>query len=102
MKPLRPEAEFFAGVMKNEGIQIAGVTPDLTTEEIRKAKKFSLVKADEILLRLKENPCENWVVLDDLELHNSEIAQHQVQTDAEVGLTKMDVEKAITILQRTI
>ena len=100
MKPLRPEAEFFANAMKNEGIKISGVTPDLTTEEIRKAKKFSLVKADEILLWLKENPSENWVVLDDLELHSSEIAEHQVKTDAEVGLTEMDVEQAVAILTK--
>ena len=98
MKPLRPEAEFFANAMKKVGITIAGVTPDLTTEEIRKTKKFSLVKADEIFLWLKENPTDNWVVLDDLELHNSEIEKHQVKTDAEVGLTTKDVEKAITIL----
>ena len=98
MKPLRPEAEFFANAMKKVEITIAGVTPDLTTEEIRKTKKFSLVKADEILLWLKENPSDNWVVLDDLELHNSEITKHQVKTDAEVGLTTKDVEKATAIL----
>ena len=98
MNPLRHEAEFFANAMKNEGIQIAGVTPDLTTEEIRKTKKFSLVKADEILQWLRENPTDNWVVIDDLELHNSEIAGRQVQTDAEVGLTESDVEKAVNIL----
>ncbi|WP_027207955.1 HAD domain-containing protein [Butyrivibrio fibrisolvens] len=98
MKPLRTEADFLANTMKEAGITIAGVTPDLTTEEIRKTKKFSLVKADEILLWLKDNPSANWVVLDDLELHNSEIEKHQVKTDAEVGLTTKDVEKAITIL----
>lgn len=98
MKPLRPEAEFFANAMKKVGITIAGVTPDLTTEDIRKTKKFSLVKADEILLCLKENPSDNWVVLDDLEFHNSEITKHQVKTDAEVGLTTKDVEKATAIL----
>ena len=98
MNPKRPEAEFFANAMREEGIQISGVTPDLTTEEIRKAKKFSLVKADEILQWLKENPADNWVVLDDLELHNEDIEKHQVQTNAEVGLTTKDVEKAIVIL----
>ncbi|SEL64876.1 hypothetical protein SAMN04487770_11448 [Butyrivibrio sp. ob235] len=98
MKPLRPEAAFFADTMKSEGIRIAGVTPDLTTEEIRKTKKFSMVKADEILLWLEENSYDNWVVLDDLELNNIEIGKHQVKTDAEVGLTVMDVERAVTIL----
>lgn len=98
MRPLRPEADFFADAMQNEGIQIAGVTPDLTTEEIRRTKKFSLVKADEILQWLKESPHGNWVVIDDLELNNSEIRRHQVKTDAEVGITEKDVDKAIAIL----
>lgn len=98
MNPKRPEAEFFANAMKAEGIEISGVTPDLTTEEIRRTKKFSLVKADEILQWLKENSFDNWVVIDDLELHNEKIAKHQVQTDAEVGLTDKDVEMAMTIL----
>ena len=88
--------------MANEDMIISGVTPDLTTEEIRKAKKFSLVKADEILTWLKENPSDNWVVLDDLDLNNPEIQSHQVKTDPEVGLTDQDVEKAITILTRRI
>ena len=98
MNPLKPAAEFFVNAMASEGISISGVTPDLTTEEIRKAKKFSLVKADEILTWLKENPSDNWVVLDDLDLNNSEIENHQVKTDPEVGLTDHDVEKAIKIL----
>ena len=34
-------------------MKISGLTPDLTTKEIRKTKKFSLVKADEILLWLE-------------------------------------------------
>ncbi len=100
MNPLRPEAEYFADAMKKEGISIAGVTPDLTTEEIRITKKFSLVKADEILLWLKENACDNWVVLDDLDLHNSEISGHQVMTNADRGLTEADVEKAVAILTK--
>ena len=47
---------------------------------------------------MKENPSDNWVVLDDLDLNNSEIENHQVKTDPEVGLTDHDVEKAIKIL----
>ncbi|QFJ55082.1 HAD domain-containing protein [Pseudobutyrivibrio xylanivorans] len=98
MKPNRAEARFFTDVLEKEGILISGVTPDLTTEEIRKAKKFSLVKADEILQWLKDNPTDNWLVIDDLDLHNSEITSHQVKTDAEVGLTENDVEKALDLL----
>ena len=81
-------------------MSIYGVTPDLTTEEIRKNKKFSLVKADEILKWLDDNSSfTKWVVLDDLDLHNEEVARHQVKTDPEIGLTEKDVEKAIEILK---
>ena len=83
-----------------EGIQIDGITPDLTTEEIRRTKKFSLVKAEEILLWVKmHEDIRGWVVIDDLDLHNETIEVHQVKTDATVGLTVEDVEKSKKILQ---
>ena len=101
MNPTRSEAKYFADVMAREGITISGVTPDLTTEEIRKTKKFSLVKADEILKWLQEHKeYTNWVVLDDLDLHNSVTEAHQVRTNPEVGITKEDVEKAKLFLQQ--
>ena len=99
LKPKRPEAEFLANVMAKENVVISGVTPDLTTEEIRKTKKLSLVKADEILLWLKENPFDNWLVIDDLDLHNSVVEKHQIKTNAEIGLTEEDVKKAYEILR---
>ena len=99
LKPLRPEAEHLLETMQSEDITIDGVTPDLTTEEIRRSKKFSLVKADEILLWMKENgEFANWVVLDDLDLHNSEVEKHQIKPDPNVGITKEDVDKALIIL----
>ena len=59
------------GLFAKEGLTIDGLTPDLTTEEIRRTKKFSLVKAEEILLWLKlHDDITEWVVLDDLDLHN--------------------------------
>jgi hypothetical protein len=78
---------------------VAGMTPDLTTDEIRRTKKFSKVKADEILKWLENHPeTDSWVVLDDLELHNEIIAKYQVMTNPEQGLTEADVEKALGIL----
>lgn len=99
LKPLRSEAEYLADLLGKEGMVVSGMTPDLTTEEIRKTKKFSKVKADEILMWLKNHPeTERWVVIDDLELHNDEIAKKQVMTDPEQGLTEEDVERALGIL----
>ena len=100
LKPLRKEAENLRTLLEKEGLTIAGVTPDHATDEIRESKKFSLVKAGEILAWLgQHNDVDNWVVLDDLDLHNEKIGMHQVKTDQRVGLTIEDVEKAKSILQ---
>lgn len=45
LKPLCTEAAKLTALLAKENLYISGVTPDLTTEEIRKTKKFSLVKA---------------------------------------------------------
>ena len=99
LKPLRTEAKRLIDIFAKEGLSIDGVTPDLTTEEIRRSKKFSLVKAEEILLWLKSNDgVSGWAVLDDLDLHNEQIEKHQVMPDQAIGLTIEDVEKAERIL----
>lgn len=98
-KPLRTEAKRLTDLLEKYGLHIDGLTPDLTTEEIRKTKRFSLVKADEILLWLKSHPdVTEWVVLDDLDLHNVQVKQHQVKPDQKTGLTVKDIEKAVAIL----
>ena len=98
MNPKRLESELLVKTLNEAGISIYGKTPDLTTEEIRRSKKFSLVKADEIIMWLKENPVDNWVVFDDLNLKNNIIEKHQVRTDADFGLTDKDIEKAYSLL----
>lgn len=100
LKPLRREAENLKNLLEKAGLTIVGTTPDHATEEIRKRKKFSLVKADEILAWLKQHEeVEKWVVLDDLDLHNTETERHQVRIDQSIGLTAEDVERAERILQ---
>ena len=84
--------------LEKENLYISGVTPDLTTEEIRKTRKFSLVKADEILLWINlHDDVTAWVVLDDLDLHNNQIKQHQVKTDPTIGLTLENVRQVVKI-----
>lgn len=100
LNPLRKEAANLAALLAGENMTIYDMTPDLTTEEIRVSKKFSLVKAAEILAWLEKHPgTEGWVVLDDLELHHGTVASHQVKTDAEIGLTMEDVKAAERILR---
>lgn len=99
LRPLRKEAEILVQHFTEAGFSIAGVTPDLTTEEIRKNKQFSLVKAEEILAWLSRHEnVQSWVVLDDLELHHEQISAHQVQTDPSVGLTWSNIQSAYQIL----
>lgn len=98
-KPLRTEARYLADLLAEEGLQLLDMTPDLTTEEIRRTKKFSLVKADEILLWLKfHGSVSGWAVLEDLDLHREEFEGHQVKTDPWVGLTRKDIAQAEKIL----
>ena len=100
MQPLCAEAALLANLLADEGLHLSGMTPDLTTEEIRRTRKFSLVKAQEILAWLEQHPeVHHWVVLDDLDLHNNMIAAHQVKPDASVGLTIEDTFAARGILQ---
>ena len=99
LKPLRLEAENLVMLLKKEELLLGGVTPDHSTEEIRRNKKFSLVKASEILAWLAEHKdVDNWVVIDDLDLHSKEIEMHQVKTDPNLGLTIDDVYKAEKML----
>lgn len=99
LHPLRAEAGRFMQMLAQEGLHLSGITPDLTTEEIRKTKKFSLVKADEILLWLKLHPkVGRWAVLDDLDLHNPQVARHQMKPDPSIGLTAKDIAAAEQLL----
>ena len=99
LQPLRKEAEHLKKLFGQENMMIADVTPDHSTEEIKKSKKFSLVKASEILAWLDEHKeVDKWIVIDDLDLHNPEIDAHQLKTDPRIGLTMEDVHKAESML----
>lgn len=96
---LRKEAVRLQSMLVEEGLKIAGITPDHSTEEIRRTKRFSLIKAGEILAWLGEHTeVEQWVVIDDLDLHNEEVAKYQVRPDASVGLSLEDVRIAQEML----
>lgn len=99
MKPIRKEAQNLIDLLLDSGLSIYSMTPDLTTEEIRKTKMFSKVKASEIFLWLKQNPnIDKWIVMDDIDLHNDELGIRQIRTNAKIGLTEKDADKAIEML----
>ncbi|MFA9378339.1 MAG: HAD domain-containing protein [Lachnotalea sp.] len=98
--PTRKESQLLVEILERNHILILGVTPDLSTEEVKVTKKYSLVKAKEILTWLQEHPeVERWVVIDDLYLHNDEVEKHQIKTNCLIGLTQADVDAAIDRLQ---
>ena len=100
MLPLRDESADLVRLFAQEGLTLSGMTPDLTTEEIRRTKKFSLVKAAEILAWLNDHPgVQHWLVLDDLDLRNNAVAAHQVTPISSLGLTENDIPAAIRMLQ---
>lgn len=102
LQPLRKEAEYLRSLLAKEGMMISGMTPDHSTEEIRKSKKFSLIKAGEILTWLDEHrEVDKWIVIDDLDLHNAEIEMHQIKTDPSIGLTVEDIHEAEKMLLET-
>ena len=100
MQPLRIEATLLVDLFSTEGLTLSDMTPDLTTEEIRRTKKFSLVKAQEILAWLEQHPKVNrWCVIDDLDLRNDVVSAHQIRPDANIGITAENIADAIALLK---
>ena len=98
---VRPETVALVTALQKHQMVLMDKTPDMTTAEIRETKRFSLVKAKEIRAWLAEHPAvTRYLVLDDLNLHDPDLAVFQIKTDPAVGLTRQDVERAIAILNR--
>ena len=99
LNPTEKSSEVLVAELNSYNLRITGVTPDLSTEEIRKTKKYSKVKAAEIRRFLSSNldVC-SWIVIDDLDLNDEEIRNHQVRPDSSIGLSKEHIEKAIKLL----
>lgn len=96
MNPISYESEELSRIFYRNKMKISGKTPDFSTEEIRKNRKFSLVKAKEIRSWLVQHPeCENYLIIDDLDLHDADLKHHQIQPDPAYGLTEHEAEKAI-------
>ena len=99
--PVRKEAKKLVEIFEKYAIKIFDRTPDLANDEIRQSKKFSLVKADEIKLWLREHSeITNWIVIDDLDLNDQDIAIHQIKPNQNIGLTLEDIEKGLSYLDK--
>ncbi len=103
LNPTEKGGEILSQAFLMNNLRISGVTPDLSTDEIRKTKKFSKVKAKEIESWLMKNPdVVNWIVIDDLDLKHEEIRRHQIRTDSKIGLTEDDIKAACKLFQAPI
>lgn len=99
MRPLNNAAENLQKVLLREGIVLSGKTPNLSDKNIKKEQTFSKVKAKEILLWLNDHDdIESWLVIDDLDLDNNLVRQHQIQPDLDVGLSDKDIQKTVYFL----
>ena len=78
MTSLCTEAERLVDFFPLEKIYIYDVMPNQTNEEINKTKRFSLVKAQEILkwIELHEEEVNKWIVIDDLDLRSNTVFEH--------------------------
>jgi hypothetical protein len=102
MKPVSKEADYLYDVLNEFGIKLFGKTPDYSTEETRKYRTFSKVKAKEIKAWLNEHEdVESFVVLDDLNLNDAEIDRRTIRTNYMTGLTEEDASRAIVMLTHT-
>lgn len=59
-------------------------------------------RGSEINVWLKNNPVENYVIIDDVDQFLVEQRPHYVQTDIMTGITETNVEKAIKILNNEL
>jgi len=99
MNPISQKSEELSKMFLRYGIEISGKTPDYSTAEIRQNKKFSLVKATEIRAWLVQHPeFDNYLVIDDLDLHDEELRQHQIRPDPTLGITEYDIDNIIKYL----
>lgn len=98
LEPLREEAGFLLSLLKKHGITLYDKTQDFSTDEIRKTKKYSLVKASEIFEWISAHSVTKFLVLDDLDLHMDEILPYQIRTNPAIGLTEQEAECAVKIL----
>lgn len=81
---------------KDEGIEgnIIGMTPNFLFDDWREDK----TRGAEIEQWLLENPCNNYIILDDGELFKEYQKKHWIQTDYRIGLSDEDAENAIALL----
>lgn len=100
MKPVTREASYLFDILNEHGVALYGKTPDLCTDEIKKNRAFSDIKAKEIKTWLgARDDIESYIVLDDLDLKDEQVNSRLVRVDGRAGLRYEDVCLAIGMLE---
>lgn len=103
INPIRDEAKYLVNILEKNGLKIVDKTPDLTTDEIRRIRKFSFVKAQEILMWIEQHKdIDSYIVLDDLDLSIDTIKNNLIMTDSTIGLSEGNVLDAIAHLNNIV
>ncbi len=84
--PITDEAHGLVEVLSNHGLRISDTTPNLASEDIIQSKMFSRIKAAEIKAYLADHLDVRYIILDDLDLGDPELSQHQIFVDPDRGL----------------
>ena len=99
MMPKERHSQCLHDILGEFDIELFGKTPDFSTEEIRRNKTFSHVKAKEIIAWLRANEIfDKYVVIDDLDLKSEDINNHLVRTNGHLGITEEDAIRVINMI----
>lgn len=99
MKPVTEEAVYLHNLLCEYGITIYDKTPDHSTEEIRKDRTFTKVKAKEIKAWLgAHKDTESYIVLDDLDLNDGDLRSRTIHVNNTIGLSEEDIRRAAYML----
>ena len=102
MNPVNQAAEELSRIFIHRGIILSGKAPNFSTDGIKQNEKFSLAKAKEIRAWLEQHVnCKDYIVIDDLDLHDLGLMKHQMRPNPAVGLTESDNKKIIMYFLRT-
>lgn len=86
-----------------QSIVLFDKTPDHNTEEIRKNRTFSFVKAKEIKAWLCcHKDIESYIILDDLDLKDEDLRPRTILINNTVGLCEQDIENASQIFAQKL
>lgn len=94
--PLKPKATFLLEELNKEGLTLYAFTDDMS--KFVNNRNVTKLKEQAILDWVENHEVERWVVLDDIVFVNDIVKHHSIRVNGKLGLTKWNVELAISLL----